>query len=47
MEKDDVLLYEVMVESLDADWWKGYRRELEAKFQQEELVVRAHLIDRL
>ena len=47
VEKDDVLLYEVMVESLDADWWKGYRRELEAKFQQEELVVRAHLIDRL
>src|SRR5688572_24358337 len=47
VEKDDVLLYEVMVESLDADWWKGYRRELEAKFQQEELVVRAHLIERL
>ena len=47
VEKDDVLLYEVMVESLDADWWKGYRRELEVKFQQEELVVRAHLIERL
>lgn len=45
--RDDVLLYEVMVESLDALWWKSYRRELEARFRQEELVVRAHLIERL
>jgi hypothetical protein len=47
VQRDDVLLYEVMAESLDRDWWAAYRAELEAKFRQQELVVRAHLIERL
>lgn len=47
VQREDVLLYEVMVESLDSGWWAAYRRELEDKFQQQELVVRAHLIERL
>jgi hypothetical protein len=46
VQRDDVLLYEVMVESL-ATWWAAYRRELKGKFPQEDLVVRAHLIERL
>lgn len=46
VRRDDVLLYEVMVESLDAEWWKAYRRTLEARVEQEELVVRAHVIER-
>ena len=45
--RDDVLLYEVMAESLDRSWWAAYREQLEAKFRQEELVVRAHEIERL
>jgi hypothetical protein len=47
VERDDVLLYEVMVESLDPTWWAAHRRELKGKFPQEDLVVRAHLIERL
>ena len=36
-----------MVESLDPAWWSGYRRELERRFEQDELVVRAQPMQRL
>jgi hypothetical protein len=45
--RDDVVVFEVMVEELDAEWWKGYRRSLERSFQQEEIVIRASPIVRL
>jgi hypothetical protein len=45
--RDDVVVYEVMVERLDAAAWGEYRRELQQRFAQEELVVRALLIERL
>jgi hypothetical protein len=38
---DDLVVYEVMSESLDAGWWSHYRTMLEARFRQERLVVRA------
>ena len=44
---DDVVVYEVMVEELDRGWWASYRRQLEKRLGEEELVVRAHLIERL
>jgi hypothetical protein len=47
VERDDVLLYEVMVAQLDRHWWAAYRKELEAKFHQQEIVIRAHAIERL
>lgn len=45
--RDQVMVYEVMVEELDEGWWTNFRAELEAKFDQEELVIRAHGIRRL
>ena len=45
--RDDIAVYEVMVDSLDAAWWKAYRERLEERFRQEEMVVRAHEIRRL
>ncbi|HLM46334.1 MAG TPA: hypothetical protein VK458_20855 [Myxococcaceae bacterium] len=39
--RDELVLYEVMVESLDRAWWSGYRSELERRFRQERVVVRA------
>ena len=45
--RDDIVVYEVMVESLDAGWWAGYRERLEGEFRQKELVVRAQEIRRL
>lgn len=47
VQRDDVLLYEVMVDQVDRAWWASYRKELEAMFQQQELVIRAHRIERL
>ena len=46
-QRDDIVVYEVMIEEVDPAWWKGYRQELEQRFRQEELVVRAHAISRL
>lgn len=45
--RDDVVVYEVMVDALDAAWWRALRASLEARFEQDELVVRAHPIRRL
>jgi hypothetical protein len=39
--RDEMVLYEVMVERLDRAWWSGYRAELERRFQQERVVMRA------
>jgi len=46
-ERDDIVVYEVMVDELDARWWGDYRRALERRFAQEELVVRAQPMRRL
>jgi hypothetical protein len=39
--RDELVLFEVMTEALDRAWWKDYRAELERRFRQETLVVRA------
>ncbi|HVL70684.1 MAG TPA: hypothetical protein VM434_02230 [Beijerinckiaceae bacterium] len=39
--RDDIVVVEVMVEALDEGWWRDYRRSLESRFRQEEIVVRA------
>ncbi|HET7401275.1 MAG TPA: hypothetical protein VFJ62_05820 [Usitatibacter sp.] len=46
-QRDDIVVYEVMDEELDSAWWMRYRQELERRFRQRELVVRAHAISRL
>ena len=45
--RDDVVLFEVMADALDADWWGAYRATLEARFRQEAVLVRAHEVRRL
>lgn len=47
VDVDQIVMCEVMVETLDRSWWGGYRRTLEARFGQRELVVRALLLERL
>ncbi len=41
---DDVIIYEVMVDDVDKQWWRDYRSVLEEKFAQQTLVIRAHQI---
>jgi hypothetical protein len=44
---DEIVMCEVMVEELDRVWWAAYRKILEARFAQRELIVRALPLDRL
>ena len=39
--RDEIVIYEVMAEDLDAEWWRERRRALERDFRQETVVVRA------
>ena len=40
-QRDDIVVYEVMADSLDEPWWRRYREELERRFAQDRLVVRS------
>lgn len=45
--RDDIVVYEVMADRLDRAWWGALRQRLEREFAQQELVIRAHPMDRL
>ena len=38
------MVFEVMAPELDKAWWRRYRQELEARFRQEVVVIRAQSI---
>jgi hypothetical protein len=38
---DDIIVFEVMVDSFQVQWWKKYRAYLEKLLRQESLVIRA------
>jgi len=39
--RDEIVVIEVMVKHLNRAWWKRYKRELERRFVQDVIVVRA------
>lgn len=39
--RDDIVIFEVMASQLDGAWWRNYRHELESRFRQEVIVIRA------
>jgi hypothetical protein len=45
--RDEIILIEVMAEAIDRGWWRDYRRSLERRFAQDEIVVRATMVERL
>lgn len=45
--RDDIIIYETMVERMDAAWWSDYRSQLEQRFQQDEIVIRALPMERI
>ena len=44
---DEITVFEVMTERLDRTWWRDYRRTLETRFRQDEVVIRAQEIEKL
>ena len=47
VSRDEVVIFEVMTERLNRRWWSGYRKELEMRFRQEQLVIRATQVEQL
>jgi hypothetical protein len=39
--RDDIVIFEVMADALDEGWWRAYRDELERRFRQETVLIRA------
>lgn len=44
---DDIVIYEVMTDELDREWWKGCREQLTLAFRQALLIVRVSEIQLL
>lgn len=40
-EQDDVVMIEVVTETFDREWWRGYVAVLAARFNQQSIHVRA------
>ena len=47
VRRDEVVLFEVMAEQVDHGWWRNYREDLEQRFRQDEVLVRATTVERL
>ena len=47
VSRDDVVMFEVMVESVDHQWWSDYRERLRQRFKQDELLIVAMEIEKL
>ena len=44
IQRDDIVVYEVMTSSVNRRWWRNYRRQLEHRFRQDTIVIRAENI---
>ena len=44
---DDIVIYEVMSEKLDRDWWRMYREQLSLRYRQDLLIVRVSEVELL
>ena len=47
VDRDQIVIFEVMADGLDRDWWTDFRRRLEAMFEQEAIVIRASAVERV
>jgi hypothetical protein len=47
IESDAIAIIEVMTGSLDENFWQALKQRIEKELSQEEVVIRAHRIERL
>jgi hypothetical protein len=47
VEREQVIMVEVVVDAFDPDWWTRYRDRLAKRFDQEEIHARAIAIERI
>jgi hypothetical protein len=41
LKRDDIVVFEVVVENLDDEWWSDYRKGLEHRFRQDSILIRS------
>ena len=47
IERDQVIMVEVVVDVFDREWWMSYREQLEVRFCQEEVHARALAMEQI
>jgi hypothetical protein len=47
VRRDDMVMFEVMSNQLDKEWWSNYRTQLQKEFRQEELLIWASDVTKL
>jgi len=47
VERDSIVIFEVVADNLDRGWWSSFRERLEKQFDQDEVLIRASAVERL
>jgi hypothetical protein len=47
INRDEVIMFEIVSDDLNENWWRDYREKLEADFRQEEVLIWAAEVSRL
>jgi hypothetical protein len=47
VQRDDVVLFEIMTDEFDRNWWQHYRHDLQNRFRQQSILVRATNVELL
>ena len=47
VNREDIVMLEVFTKSIEHEWWSQYRKALEQRFKQNELVVLAIKVEQL
>ena len=45
--RDDIVIFEVMSDTLERGWWADYRAQLEERFAQDVILIRAGEVTKL
>lgn len=44
---DELIIAEVMIDEADKEWWKQFKKNLEQIFEQEEILIRCLLFEKI
>lgn len=47
VDRDQIVIFEVVADELDRHWWTDFRQRLEQDFAQDEILIRASPSERL
>jgi hypothetical protein len=45
VERDELVIYEVLTDDLDRAWWRSLREKLEHEFKQEKILMRSQIVE--